>query len=640
RIPLLDRQRTPGGLYRKRSFVTAKKRRGNLRNIRSHVLLFQPFPPANLERRDTWDQFPQRLCRNPQHGCQFAESICGSSQRTCLCVAPHNTSTGVLRILELPCSKRQQPKNSRPCFSENRLSLRDFSCQSRFSGSHRFRANVDQSAEKVVWRYLGNSRHMFNGGFLRSEIAGQVRFRELAESRILRRGSPQSVHRGLERLNRAAGFGIAGNLHTGSPFLLKRRILLSDQQAQRGVVQAILQRDKRPHLAELGDPYIRIIRPLIAENHHGTHAERVSPRIQQPVLLDVPVISGRNPERPHTLSVHDVPHVAHKPEFVLHPGPRTTDRVVRIFRIRILLNHIHGQRGIHACHGARITGPHHHVPVSVRQRGPVHMHLARQHPIRYPIFPHVEVIGMLVITVALDIEVLRHRGDDQRKPVPNSLLAKPRKLALVGARHVRRIVETPHIPAHAVQRLFLISARLQRVRQPLLRSHWTASFHYPNPNRIPGCPSSLPRFRSDKRPRSIAIRRASRANTMATAASTFRSDSRDSFPRPTPNAFGRRRAFLTWRISRTSLAIVNVRSSIAALVDSAARVKSRSRPRISNATECLAEARTASRSLYCSAHVSTYDCQYATSAKNATTSQRSNAARTASVTSSVGTDHP
>src|SRR5690554_4210214 len=247
---------------------------------------------------------------------------------------------------------------------------------------------------------------------------------------------------------------------------------------------------------------------------------------------------------------------------------------------------------------------------------------------------------MLVITVPLDIQILGHRSNNQREPVPDCFLAESRKFALVGARHVRRIVETPHVPTHAVQRLFLVRTRSQRVRQPLLRSHWTASFHYPNPNRIPGCSSSPPRFRSDKRPRSIAMRRASRANTMATAASTFRSDSLDSFPRPTPNAFGLRLAFLMWRISRTSLAIVNVRSSIAALVDSAARVKSRSRPRISNATECLAEARTASRSLYCSAHVSTYDCQYATSAKNATTSQRSNAARTASVTSSVGTDHP
>src|SRR5690554_4190358 len=245
---------------------------------------------------------------------------------------------------------------------------------------------------------------------------------------------------------------------------------------------------------------------------------------------------------------------------------------------------------------------------------------------------------MLVIAVTLDIEVLCHRGDDQRKPIPDCFLAESGEFALVGAWHVRGVVETPHIPTHAVQRLFLVRARSQRVRQPFLRSHWTASFHYPNPNRTPGC--SSPRFRSDKRPRSIAMRRASRAITMATAASTFRSDSLDSFPRPTPNAFGLRLAFLMWRISRTSLAIVNVRSSIAALVDSAARVKSRSRPRISNATECLAEARTASRSLYCSAHVSTYDCQYATSAKNATTSQRSNAARTASVTSSVGTDHP
>src|SRR5690606_36675897 len=121
---------------------------------------------------------------------------------------------------------------------------------------------------------------------------------------------------------------------------------------------------------------------------------------------------------------------------------------------------------------------------------------------------------MLIITVPLNIEVLCHRGDDQGKPVPDCFLAESREFALVGAGHVRGVVETPHIPTHAVQPLFLVHARLQRVRQPHLRSHWTASFHYPNPNRIPGC-SALPRFRSDKRPRSIAMRRASRANTMA-----------------------------------------------------------------------------------------------------------------------------
>src|SRR5690554_5375188 len=142
---------------------------------------------------------------------------------------------------------------------------------------------------------------------------------------------------------------------------------------------------------------------------------------------------------------------------------------------------------------------------------------------------------MLVITVPLDIQILGHRSNNQREPVPDCFLAESREFALVGAGHVRGVVETPHIPTHAVQRLFLVRTRLQRVRQPLLRSHWTASFHYPNPNRIPGC-SSLPRFRSDKRPRSIAMRRASRANTMATGGSTFRFCSRDPFLRPTPYA--------------------------------------------------------------------------------------------------------